>query len=69
MRSTLNLNIELTHERNLPEPDAETIAESIEAFLLEQIAPTDPLASARVFVRSAVIHGLVDMTVQAVHNA
>ena len=68
MRSTLNLNIELTHDRNLPTPDADGIAAQVEAFLFGQLAAHDPLASARVLVRNAVIHGRVEMTVQAVNN-
>ena len=65
MRSTIQLAIELNHSRNLPEPDAERIAEQLARFLAEQLND-DPLASATVRVRSAMIAGLVEMTVQAI---
>ena len=68
MRSTLTLNIEITHSENLPIPDAQGIADQISTSLTEALAG-DPLASAVARVYSACITGKVTMTVQAVHNA
>ena len=68
MRSTIDLTIEITHSKNLPDNDAQLIATSIEQNLTRDLALSDPLASVIAKIRSAIIKGSMELTIQAIHN-